>query len=288
VPVNCPNRRRPALVATAFPVAMAALLAPLLATADTVGAFNRGRSLACGRGASLATLHETRELDDAARALARGASLHEALGLLPMRPEFAASVHLVGVGDDRGVADAVARRSCGDLGQPGLREIGFGRSGQTLYVVVAAPLPVPSAGDRPRIEREILALVNAARAVPRRCGATRFAAAPPLSLSELLSRIAAGHSRAMGARDALAHEDPDGSMPADRVRRGGYDARIVGENVASGVPTAAAVVDGWLASPGHCANIMDHRFSEMGIAYAVAPRSSGAIYWTQVFATRRS
>jgi uncharacterized protein YkwD len=286
VPVPFPTARPMALAPAAL--AAVALLVPGLATADAVGAFNRGRSLACGRSAAVVPLRETRELDDAARAFARGASLHDALGTLALRPEFAASVHLIGVGDERSVADAVARRSCGDLGQPGLREIGVQWAGQSLYVVVAAPLPVPSAGDRSRIEHEILARVNAARAEPRRCGGRDFPAASPLSLSELLSRIAAGHSRTMGARDTLAHEDPDGSTPADRVRRGGYDARIVGENVASGVPTAAEVVAGWLSSPGHCANIMDGRFSEMGIAYVVAPRSGGAIYWTQLFATRRS
>lgn len=287
MPADCPNGRRPARLVAALAMA-AALLAPGLAAADTVGAFNRGRGLACDRGTALAPLRETRELDDVARAIARGASLHVALGALAVRPEFAASAHLIGVGDDRSVTDAVARRSCGDLGLAGLREVGVQWSGQSLYVVVAAPLPVPAAGDRPRIEHEILARVNAARGEPRRCGATYYPAAAPLSLSELLSRIAAGHSQAMGARDTLAHEDPDGSTPADRVRRGGYDARIVGENVASGVPTAAAVVAGWLASPGHCANIMDARFVEMGIAYVVAPRSGGAIYWTQIFATRRS
>jgi len=288
LPVHCPLRRRSVNLAAGLAAVATLLLAPGLAEADTVGAVNRGRSLACGQRASLAPLRETRELDAVARAYASGASLHEALGKLPVHPEFAAALHVSGVGDDRSVADAVARRSCGDLGQTGLREIGLRWTGPNLYIVVAAPLPVPAAGDGPRIEREILARVNAARAEPRRCGATYYPAVAPLSLSELLSRIAAGHSRAMGARDTLAHEDPDGTMPADRVRRGGYDARIVGENIASGVPTAAAVVAGWLSSPGHCANIMDGRFAEMGIAYVVAPRSGGAIYWTQLFATRRS
>jgi uncharacterized protein YkwD len=182
----------------------------------------------------------------------------------------------------------VARGSCVDLARPDVREVGIAWSGPNVYLVVAAPLPVPANQDRLRVEREILARVNAARAEPRRCGAKLYPAATPLALSELLSTIAAGHSAAMGARDDLAHQDPDGSLPADRVRRGGYDARVVGENVASGVPTAAEVVAGWLASAGHCANIMDARFTEMGVAYSVAPRSTGAIYWTQLFAARRS
>jgi uncharacterized protein YkwD len=280
------------LVVTAPPLVLAlAAVAGLgagAARADTAATVNRARSAVCGRVAGLVPLSETRALDGAARALARGATLHEALAALPVRPEFAASVRLGGVGGDGDVARALAHRSCGDLGRPELREIGVAWSGQNLILIIAAPLPVPATADRGRVEREVLARVNAARAEPRRCGKTFYAAAAPLALSEQLSRIAAGHSAAMGARDDLAHQDPDGSMPADRVRRGGYDARIVGENVASGVPTAAEVVAGWLASPGHCANIMDVRFTEMGIAYAVAPRSEGAIYWTQLFAARRS
>lgn len=280
--------RRPLRLAATLALAAGALLASEAASADTVAALNRGRAAACGRAARLAPLRETRELDGAARALARGATLHAALATLPLRPDFATAVHVAGVSDDRGVTQAVTRRACGDLGKPELREVGIAWSGQSLYLIAAAPLPVPAPGDRGRIAREILARVNAARAEPRRCGRTAYPAAEPLALSERLSHIAAGHSESMGARDNLAHRDPDGSTPADRVRRGGYDARVVGENVASGVPTAAEVVAGWLASPGHCANIMDARFTEMGVAYVVAPRSGGAIYWTQLFAARRS
>ena len=280
--------RRAARRVVTLALAAALALAAGAANADTAAAVNRGRVEACGRNAALAPLRQTRELDAAARSLARGASLHDSLASLAVRPEFAAAVQLGGVSDDRTVTDAVARRGCGDLGHPGLSEIGVYWSGQRLTLVVAAPLSVPAAGDRARVERETLARVNAARAAARRCGATSYPAVPPVVLSEPLSRIAAGHSAAMGARDTLAHQDPDGSTPADRVRRGGYDARVVGENVASGVPSAAEVVAGWLASPGHCANIMDARFTEMGIAYVVAPRSGGAIYWTQLFAARRT
>lgn len=280
--------RRPPPVAAGLAIAAIALLGAVAASADTLNAVNEARRSVCAHGAWRVPLRETRELDGAAGALARGATLHQALAALPLRPEYAASLRLIGISDDRSVLRAVAHGSCIDLARPDVREIGIAWSGQSLYLVVAAPLPVPASRDRVRIEHEILARVNAARAAPRRCGGKLYPAAAPLTLSELLSAIAAGHSTSMGARDDLAHQDPDGSTPADRVRRGGYDARVVGENVASGVPTAAEVVAGWLASPGHCANIMDARFTEMGVAYSVAPRSLGAIYWTQLFAARRS
>jgi hypothetical protein len=47
---------------------------------------------------------------------------------------------------------------------------------------------------------------------------------------------------------------------------------------------AAEVVNTWLASPGHCANLMNPRYSDMGVAYAVNPDSEKVIYWAQVFA----
>jgi uncharacterized protein YkwD len=280
--------RRPARAAAGLALAAIALLAAAAASADTLSAVNEARRSVCAHGAWRVPLRETRELDGAARALARGATLHAALATLTVRPEYAASLRLVGIRDDGGVAGAVARGSCVDLARPDVREIGIAWSGQGVFLVVAAPLPVPESHDRARIEHEILARVNAARAAPRHCGAKLYPAAAPVALSQLLSAIAAGHSATMGARDDLEHQDPDGSMPADRVRRGGYDARLVGENIASGVPTAAEVVAGWLASPGHCANIMDARFTEMGVAFSVAPRSSAAIYWTQLLAARRS
>jgi uncharacterized protein YkwD len=62
---------------------------------------------------------------------------------------------------------------------------------------------------------------------------------------------------------------------------------VVGENIAAGQPTAEQVVAGWLKSAGHCANLMDPDFSEMGVAFAVAPQRGKAIYWAQLFATPR-
>ena len=58
------------------------------------------------------------------------------------------------------------------------------------------------------------------------------------------------------------------------------DARLVGENIAFGPESAEEAVAGWMASPGHCANIMDPRFREMGVAVAQG-RKRGHFYWVQ-------
>jgi uncharacterized protein YkwD len=232
-------------------------------------------------------LRQTRALDAVAARLARGDSLHGALGLLPARPESATSMHLAGLQSDRDIAAAVAGRFCRDLADPRLRDIGVARNGRDLWVVVSAPLDVPAPADQPMVAREVLARVNAARAAGHRCGGRPYPPVAPLQLTGRLSQVALEHSVDMARSGNLDHQGRDGSSPAERVRRTGYAVQLVGENIAGGVPTAAEVVDGWLTSPGHCANIMDGRFTEMGLAYAIEPSSRLEIYWTQLFALPR-
>jgi len=66
----------------------------------------------------------------------------------------------------------------------------------------------------------------------------------------------------------------------------GYGWRVVGENIAAGQGSALQVVAGWLACPGHCANILSPDFREMGTAYGLNPKAAMEIYWTQVLGTR--
>ena len=85
----------------------------------------------------------------------------------------------------------------------------------------------------------------------------------------------------------FSHEARDGSSPAVRVTRAGYNWKSVGENIAAGQTTPESVVDGWLKSPQHCANVMAPQFREMGIAYYVNRTSKAGIYWVQLFGARR-
>lgn len=132
------------------------------------------------------------------------------------------------------------------------------------------------------IRARVVELVNVARGASRRCGAERFASAPPLSSSRQLNEAAAGHARNMARRKFFDHRGADGSQPKDRVLRAGYQPRLTGENIAYGPVSAEEVVAGWLASPGHCANIMDSRFQDIGIGFATG-RKRGQIYWVQNF-----
>jgi uncharacterized protein YkwD len=137
------------------------------------------------------------------------------------------------------------------------------------------------------VRTRVVELVNAARSENRRCGSTLFAAAPPLSISRPLSEAAASHARDMARKNYFEHRGADGSQPKDRVLRAGYQPRLTGENIAFGPESAEEVVAGWLASPGHCANIMDARFVDIGVGLSVGS-DRRRIYWVQTFGAPRA
>ena len=169
--------------------------------------------------------------------------------------------------------------------------VGSYREGEEWTVILARPappLPTESFPDWHEAGKAILAGVNAARASARTCGTQQFAPAPPVSWNPRLGEAALAHSRDMAARRYFSHKAKDGSQAAERAARAGYAWQRVGENIAFGQSTPEEAVAGWLDSPGHCANIMNPSFTEMGAAYGVAAeKRSGIVYWTQVFGRPR-
>jgi hypothetical protein len=79
------------------------------------------------------------------------------------------------------------------------------------------------------------------------------------------------HSLDMETNQFFSHTGSDGSDPGDRITREGYDWWTYGENIAVNYPTVSAVMQGWLSSEGHCRNIMNPAFEEIGAAYAEGP-----------------
>ncbi len=133
-------------------------------------------------------------------------------------------------------------------------------------------------------DMEMLTLVNNARAVAHDCGGTSYPAAAALAWNCLLEEAAQGHSTSMAENDFFSHTGLDGSTPGDRIRATGYIWHSYGENIAAGYGDAQAAMDGWMASPGHCANVMGAGFTEMGAAMASDSASRYGLYWTQDFA----
>ncbi|TAG27418.1 MAG: CAP domain-containing protein [Burkholderiales bacterium] len=135
--------------------------------------------------------------------------------------------------------------------------------------------------------QEALNAVNAARAVARNCGSTFFPAAPALQWNDQLANAALAHSADMATRNYFSHTNPDGLSPFDRTEKAGY-GRYTGENIAAGYGTMDAVMQGWLSSSGHCANIMRASYKDFALACAVPASGAAAynIYWTQNFGAK--
>jgi len=160
-----------------------------------------------------------------------------------------------------------------------------------LPVIPAAPAAtaaLTATPSAPLLSTRALQLVNEVRARGTRCGTRSFAPAPPLSFSGTLAGVALGHANDMADHNYFEHQNLSGKSPADRVRAVGYQEKLVGENLAYGPGTIEEVVQGWLDSPGHCENIMDPRFSQMGIAYSPGRASRHGLYWVQLFAEPRA
>lgn len=182
---------------------------------------------------------------------------------------------------------AIQGRYCKVLVKPEYTLIGTSRKGNTWRVVLARPRLAESREALAGAGKKILTLANAARAKARSCGAKRYAAAPPLAWNAALADAARAHSDDMANNNYFAHEDKDGTRAAERAQQAGYRWKRIGENIAAGQDSAKNAVDGWLSSPGHCANLMNPQFREMGAAYAINEKSDLLIYWTQVFGTPR-
>jgi uncharacterized protein YkwD len=263
--------------------------APPSASADPLDAVNTVRQRGCGgnKGVKRALTH-SRTLDFAAERLGAGDALHLALKRANYRALQTDSIHTRGVEDDRALRSVLASgRWCGQVTDGDLREVGTYRHGEDLWIVLAAPLVPPPPSAAPSIAREALRLVNEARAHERRCGFKNFPAAPPVKLSDLLNRAALAHSQDMAKYGYFEHEGHDKSTPAQRVSATGYRWATTGENIASGMTEVSDAVEGWISSPGHCANLMNARFTQMGLGYAATDKSDAGVYWTQVFATPR-
>jgi len=93
-----------------------------------------------------------------------------------------------------------------------------------------------------------------------------------------LSRVARIKSQDMKDNRYFSHTSPTYGSPFQMMKSFGITYRSAGENIAKGYKTPQAVVDGWMNSPGHRANILNSSFTHIGVGYV----ESGS-YWTQMF-----
>jgi len=88
----------------------------------------------------------------------------------------------------------------------------------------------------------------------------------PLSLNETLSRAAAGKAADMFANNYWAHTSPQGKTPWDFITASGYTYTLAGENLAKNFQTSSGVVNAWMDSPTHKANIVKPGYKDVGFA----------------------
>lgn len=89
----------------------------------------------------------------------------------------------------------------------------------------------------------------------------------------------------MATHDYFSHTGLNGSSPGERISATGYVWRTYGENIAYGYASAESVMQGWINSDGHLANILNGNFTQLGVGYR--KDSNGRPYYVQVFATPR-
>ena len=147
-------------------------------------------------------------------------------------------------------------------------------------------------------KQKYLKLINEARAQGRKCGKYGYMpAVSPVTWNDKLYHAALEHSKDMAKSNTFSHTGSgtqtdetaqakhpgQGSTVKERLAHNNYQWHSYGENIAAGMDQASEAINGWLKSPGHCQNIMDASFKEVGMAVYYNQESDYYYYWTQVF-----
>lgn len=160
------------------------------------------------------------------------------------------------------------RRTCTALTLAALAVAGAGAQPASAAVCASVSATASSASTA-QLTRATLCLLNQERA-ERGLG--------PLRANKRLALAAKRHAADMVRRDYFSHVAPGGTDFVARIRRAGYGAPALGENLAAGsgeYSTPAATVRGWMDSPGHRSNILNRRFREAGVGVALGAPSLG-------------
>jgi uncharacterized protein YkwD len=137
-----------------------------------------------------------------------------------------------------------------------------------------------------QFRNEFLYRINLTRQKGCNCGGVYMRPVLPLTWNEQLGNAALGHAKDMARNNYFNHDSRDGRSMKDRIVRAGYVFKgfksfAVGENIAAGQESIKEVMDGWFKSEGHCKNLMNPDFKEVGAAVYKN-------YWVQDFGGRES
>ncbi|MDR0930278.1 MAG: SafA/ExsA family spore coat assembly protein [Clostridiales bacterium] len=158
--------------------------------------------------------------------------------------------------------------------QIGLSEI-IGANPQVANPALIYPddkLTIPNIDATKNIEQQVIDLTNNERTK---------AGLAPLKANWELSRVARYKSQDMIDKNYFSHTSPTYGSPFDMMKQFSISYRAAGENIAYGQRSPAEVVNAWMGSSGHRANILSNNYTEIGVG--VAQKSNGQYYWTQMF-----
>lgn len=130
----------------------------------------------------------------------------------------------------------------------------------------------PTGSSYSAFQTEVVRLVNVERA-KNGLGA--------LSIDSTLMKTATVKSQDMARNNYFDHTSPTYGSPFDLMKQYGVSYRTAGENIAMGQTSPAQVMNGWMNSPGHRANILNGSYTKIGVG--AVQNSNGTYYWTQHF-----
>ena len=157
---------------------------------------------------------------------------------------------------------------------------------RTIFTFAALFTGYTAFGQNRQFKNEFLYRINLTRQKGCNCGIKYYAPAPPLTWNDKLQDAAEEHAKDMARQNYFDHTSKDGRSMQDRIITAGYKFKgyksfAIGENIAAGQQSIAEVMDGWFKSEGHCKNLMNPSFKEIGVA-------ENHKYWVQDFGGRES
>lgn len=130
----------------------------------------------------------------------------------------------------------------------------------------------PASANLGAYEQQVVDLVNKERAA---------AGLPALKVNTKLAAVAEKKAEDLRDNNYFDHQSPTYGSPFDMMKQFGITYTAAGENIAKGQKTPSDVMNGWMNSPGHRANILNANYTEIGVGYVTD--SNGTTYWVQHF-----
>ena len=152
-----------------------------------------------------------------------------------------------------------------------------GKTVKMWAITLASQFDVEYFDDIEKLRAEVIVVVNKKR-IEKGLSA--------LHRNVLLENVAQNYANDMLKCNFYSHNDPEGRAPSDRVLASGYEAKYIGENIATGQTSVESVMNDWMNSPKHRENILNYNYEEIGVGISFVLTEEGFVtYWVQNFGT---